>query len=212
MENIVMDDIRIMLVEDHQVVREGLRRMLEMEDDMKIVAEASNGQEALASVKTLAPEIILMDIQMPGMSGIETTRLIKETNPECKVMVLTLYSEYLPHALESGADGYVLKDVRREELVKAIRDVRDGLSPLHVSIEEQQLRGFVGSASDAQRLSERETEALRLVSNGAPSREIAQEMAISETTVKRTLRQAFEKLGARNRSEAVAEALKRNLI
>ncbi len=207
-----MDPIRIMLVEDHQVVREGLRRMLEMEDDMKIVAEASNGQEALAWVKTLAPELILMDIRMPGMSGIETTRLIKETNPDCKVMVLTLYNEYLPHALESGADGYVLKDVRREELVKAIRDVRDGRSPLHVSMEEQQLRDFVGGASDAQRLSERETEALRLVSSGAPSREIAQEMAISETTVKRTLRQAFEKLGARNRSEAVAEAIKRNLI
>ncbi|MCH7706531.1 MAG: response regulator transcription factor [Chloroflexi bacterium] len=207
-----MDPIRIMLVEDHQVVREGLRRMLEMEDDMKIVAEASNGQEALAWVKTLAPEVILMDIRMPGMSGIETTRLIKEINPDCKVMVLTLYNEYLPHALESGADGYVLKDVRREELIKAIRDVRDGRSPLHVSMEEQQLREFVGGAYDAQRLSERETEALRLASGGAPSREIAQEMAISETTVKRTLRQAFEKLGARNRSEAVAEAIKRNLI
>lgn len=207
-----MDSIRIMLVEDHQVVREGLRRMLEMEDDMKIVAEASNGQEALAWVKTLAPEVILMDIRMPGMSGIETTRLIKEANPNCKVMVLTLYNEYLPHALESGADGYVLKDVRREELIKAIRDVRDGRSPLHVSIEEQQLKDFVGGASNAQRLSERETEALRLVSSGAPSREIALEMAISETTVKRTLRRAFEKLGARNRSEAVAEAIKRNLI
>ena len=207
-----MDPIRIMLVEDHQVVREGLRRMLEMEDDMKIVAEASNGQEALAWVKTLAPEVILMDIRMPGMSGIETTRLIKEINPDCKVMVLTLYNEYLPHALESGADGYVLKDVRREELIKAIRDVRDGRSPLHVSMEEQQLREFVGGAYDAQRLSERETEALRLASGGAPSREIAQEMAISETTVKRTLRQAFEKLGARNRSEAVAAAIKRNLI
>lgn len=207
-----MDSIRIMLVEDHQVVREGLRRMLEMEDDMKIVAEASNGQEALAWVKTIAPEVILMDIRMPGMSGIETTRLIKEANPNCKVMVLTLYNEYLPHALESGADGYVLKDVRREELIKAIRDVRDGRSPIHVSIEEQQLKDFVGGASNAQRLSERETEALRLVSSGAPSREIALEMAISETTVKRTLRRAFEKLGARNRSEAVAEAIKRNLI
>lgn len=207
-----MDSIRIMLVEDHQVVREGLRRMLEMEDDMKIVAEASNGQEALAWVKTLAPEVILMDIRMPGMSGIETTRLIKETNPDCKVMVLTLYNEYLPHALESGADGYVLKDVRREELIKAIRDVRDGRSPIHVSIEEQQLKDLVGGASAAQRLSERETEALRLVASGAPSREIALEMAISETTVKRTLRQVFEKLGARNRSEAVAEAIKRNLI
>lgn len=207
-----MDPIRIMLVEDHQVVREGLRRMLEMEGDMTIVAEASNGQEALAWVRTLAPDVILMDIQMPGMSGIEATRLIKEINPECKVIVLTLYDEYLPHALASGADGYVLKDVRREELVKAIHDVREGRTPLHVSIDEKQLREFVGGASDAHRLSEREIQALRLVSTGAPSREIAQEMAISETTVKRTLRQSFEKLGARNRSEAVAEAIRRNLI
>ncbi|MFC1935571.1 response regulator [Chloroflexota bacterium] len=207
-----MDAIRIMLVDDHQVVREGLRRMLELEQDMKVIAEASSGQEALAQARALSPEIVLMDIKMPGMDGIEATRLLKQQNPECKVVVLTLYNEYLPHAAHAGADGYLLKDLRREELVRAIRDVREGRSPLHLSVEQGQLEGLVAGVYSPQRYSERELAVLRLVANGVSGREIAQQLAMSEATVKRTLRQIFDKLGTRNRSEAVAEAMRRNLI
>lgn len=207
-----MDTIRIMLVDDHEVVREGVRRMLELEQDMKVVAQASSGREALAQAKALSPEIVLMDIKMPGMDGIETTRLLKQQNPECKVVVLTLYSEYLSHAAQAGADGYIRKDLRREELIQAIRDVKEGRSPLHLSVEQGQLEGLVAGVYSPLRYSERELTVLRLVANGVSSREIAQQLAVSEATVKRALQQVFEKLGVRNRSEAVAEAMRRNLI
>lgn len=207
-----MDTIRIMLVDDHEVVREGVRRMLELEQDMKVVAQASSGQEALAQAKALSPEIVLMDMKMPGMDGIETTRLLKQQNPECKVVVLTLYSEYLPHAAQAGADGYIRKDLRREELIQAIRDVKEGRSPLHLSVEQGQLEGLVAGVYSPQRYSERELTVLRLVANGVSSREIAQQLTMSEATVKRALQQVFEKLEVRNRSEAVAEAMRRNLI
>ena len=207
-----MDIIRIMVVEDHQVVREGLRKMLELEPDFKVVAEASSGQEAMEMLSTFSPEIVLMDIKMPGMDGLETTRLITEHSPDCKVIILTLYDEYLPSAVQSGATGYLLKDLRREDLIQAVREVRQGRAPLHLSVKREQLAGIVAGAYSPDRLSERELEVLRLVANGSPSREIADQMSLSESTVKRTIRQASEKLGSRNRSEAVAEAMKRNLI
>ncbi len=207
-----MSMIRILLVDDHEVVREGVRKMLELEEDMKVVAQASSGQEALTQAMTFSPDIALMDIKMPGMDGIEATRRLKEQNPECKILVLTLYSEYLPHAAGAGADGYIRKDLRREELVQAIRDVMEGRSPLHLSVERGQLEGLIAGAYSPQRYSERELTVLRLVSNGVPSREIAEQMSMSEATVKRALQQVFEKLGVRNRSEAVAEAMRRNLI
>lgn len=207
-----MDTIGIMLVDDHQVVREGLRRMLELEPDMKIVAEASSGQEAILLAKTHSPEVILMDIKMPGMDGVEATRLLKQESPQCKVLVLTLFSEYLPNAIKSGADGYLLKDLRREELVQAIRDVLDGRAPVRLSMEQGQLGELLSGSFSPGQYSDREMAVLKMVADGAPNREIAQQLAMSEATVKRILRQASEKLGARNRSEAVAEAMKRNLL
>lgn len=207
-----MDTIRIMVVEDHQVVREGLRKMLELEPDFKVVAEASSGQEAIEMLSTFSPEIVLMDIKMPGMDGLETTRLITEHSPDCKVIILTLYDEYLPSAVQSGAAGYLLKDLRRDDLIQAVREVRQGRAPLHLSVKREQLSGIVAGAYSPDRLTERELEVLRLVANGSPSREIASQMSLSESTVKRTIRQASEKLGSRNRSEAVAEAMRRNLI
>ena len=207
-----MDIIRIMLVEDHQVVREGLRKMLELEPDMRVIAEASSGQEAVDLVKTLSPDIVLMDIKMPGMDGIQATRLITEEKPETKVLILTLYDEYLPPAIQSGAVGYLLKDLRREDLIRAIRDVKEGRSPLYLTLQPEQLTGMVAGQYSTSQFSEREVEVLRLVATGSPTREIAHQLAMSESTVKRTIHQVSEKLGARNRSEAVAEAMRRNLI
>ena len=120
---------RILLVDDHKALREGLRRMLEIEPDLKVVGEAADAKEALAQVESLSPEVILMDINMPGTDGIECTRQVKQQQPSCNVIMLTLSNEYLPQAVEAGASGYLVKDMKRDELLRTIRAVRDGHSP-----------------------------------------------------------------------------------
>ena len=206
--------IRILLVDDHQVVREGLRRMLELEADLKVVGEAANAKEALTQVELLSPEVILMDIKMPGVDGIELTRQLKQKHPSCNIIMLTLYDEYLPQAIEVGATGYLLKDIRREELVRAIRAVQQGRSPLNLSLSQDRLAELTAPAESQQQayLSERELAILQLIANGVTTRETANQLFLSEASVKRSVRHIFEKLGVRNRSEAVSEAYKRRLI
>ncbi len=209
-----MDTIRILLVDDHQVVREGLRHMLELEADMEVVGEASNAKETLTQVESLSPEIILMDIKMPGVDGIELTRQLKEKLPSSNVIMLTLYDEYLAQAIEAGAAGYLLKDIKREELIKAIRAVHQGRSPLNLSLSRDQLTELVAPAESQQRayLSERELAILRMIADGVTTKEIANQLFLSQASIKRSVRLIFEKLGVRNRSEAVSEAYKRRLI
>ncbi len=207
-----MELVRILLVEDHQVVREGLRRMLELEPDMRVVAEAASGEEGLIQLATLEPDIVIADIKMPGMDGIEFTRQAIKEHPQCKVLVLTLYDEYLASALEAGAVGYLRKDVHREELIQAVRSVLEGRSPVHVTLERERLTTITSGAHQGLHFSEREQSVLRLIASGVTTKEMARQLAFSETTVKRTLRGVFEKMGVRSRSEAVAEAIRRSLI
>ena len=209
-----MDTIRILLVDDHQVVREGLRRMLELESDMEVVGEAGDAEETLTRVESLSPEVILMDIKMPGVDGIELTRQLKKKQPSCNIIMLTLYDEYLAEAIEAGAIGYLLKDVKREELVRAIRAVHQGRSSLNLSLSRDQLAGFVASPENKQRtyLSERELIILRMIADGVITEEIAGQLFLSQASVKRSVRLTFEKLGVRNRSEAVSKAYKKRLI
>jgi len=209
-----MDAIRILLVDDHQVVREGLRRMLELETDLKVVGEASDADGALAQADSLLPEIILMDIKMSDTDGIELTRQITQKQPCSHVIMLTLYDEYLPQAIAAGAKGYLLKDIRREELVRAIRSVKQGRSPLYLSLNQEKFAELTTPTADAQhnRLSERELTILRLTADGITTREMANQLFLSEASIKRSVRIIFEKLDVHNRSEAVAEAYKRNLI
>ena len=209
-----MDPIRILLVDDHQVVREGLRRMLELEADLKVVGEAADAKEALTQVELLSPEVILMDIKMPGVDGIELTRQLKQKHPSCNIIMLTLYDEYLPQAIAVGATGYLLKDIKREELVRAIRAVQQGRSPLNLSLSQDRLAELAAPAESQQQalLSERELAILQLIANGVTTRETANQLFLSEASVKRSVRHIFEKLGVRNRSEAVSEAYKRRLI
>lgn len=209
-----MAPIRILLVDDQQVVREGLRRMLELEADLKVVGEAADAKEALNQVELLSPEIILMDIKMPGIDGIELTRHVMQKYPSCKIIMLTLYDEYLSQAIEAGATGYLLKDIKREELIKAIRAVQQGRSPLNLSLSQDRLAEFVTPAESQQQayLSERELAILQLIANGLTTKETANQLFLSEASVKRSVRLIFDKLDVRNRSEAVSEAYKRKLI
>ncbi|MFC1865046.1 response regulator transcription factor [Chloroflexota bacterium] len=127
-------NIQILVVDDHAVVREGLRRMLEQEEDLEVVGQAANSEEALYQVETLSPDIVLMDIKMPGVDGIELTRQLKQKHSSYKVIMLTLYDEYLTQAMEAGASGYLVKDIKREELAQAIRQVHQGKVAISESI------------------------------------------------------------------------------
>ncbi|MFC1984069.1 response regulator [Chloroflexota bacterium] len=209
-----MDTIRILIVDDHQVVREGLCRMLELEADMKVVGEASDAKEALTQSELLSPEVILLDIKMPGVDGIELTQQLKGKQPSCNIIMLTLYDEYLAEAIEAGAVGYLLKDVKREELVRAIRAVHQGRSPLNLSLSRDQLAELAAPPESKQRayLSERELTILRMIADGVTTKEMANQLFLSQASIKRSVRLIFEKLSAHNRSEAVSEAYKRKLI
>jgi DNA-binding NarL/FixJ family response regulator len=209
-----MTDIRVLLVDDHQVVIEGLRRMLELEDDIKVVGEANSVDDALAQAERLSPDIILMDIKMPEKDGIEATRLLKEKQPTCKTIMLTLYEEYLTQAIEAGAAGYLLKDVKRDELVKAIRAANQGRLPINLTLSQEHSEEFTTSIKGMGQsgLSERELGIIRLIAEGATTKEIGAQLFLSEATVKRVINNIFDKLDAHNRSEAVAEAYKRKLI
>ncbi len=207
------ETIRVLLVDDHQVVRDGLRHMLTLEPDMKVVGEAANATEAVKQAELHCPDIVLMDIKMPGPDGVEAVRLMKDKLPDCQVIMLTLYEEYVAEAIEAGASGYLLKDVKREELIQAIRAVRQGRAPLS-PISRELLAEFSNLIRGAERshLSERELEILRLIAGGSTTREIGAQLFLSEATVKRDVQRIFEKLDVRNRSEAIAEAYKRKLI
>ena len=212
-ENAGMEDIRILLVDDHDVVRHGLRHMLESEEGMKVVGDYANAQEALDQVEMLSPDVVLMDIKMPGVDGIEATRRLKEKQPACNVIVFTLYDGYVAQAIEAGAIGYLLKDCGREELLRAIRAAQQGKAPLSPLSGEffTHLTTLIKDA-DPCRLSERELEILRFIASGANTREIGAKVYLSEASVKRDVQNIYNKLGVRSRSEAVAEAYKRKII
>ncbi len=207
-----MDKIRILLVDDHQVVREGLHRMLELESDFDIVGEVGTPKDVIDQVAGLSPEVVLMDIKMPGIDGIELTRQLKSRSPATKVIMLTLYDEYLTQAIDAGAQGYLVKDINREELLKAIRAVHEGRSPLYLSLTQDKLTKLTSQEDQQSKLSDRELTILRLIADGVTTEGITHQTFLSEASVKRSVRFIFEKLDVHNRSEAVAEAYKRGLI
>ena len=209
-----MPTICVLLVDDHQVVREGLKRMLELEEDIRVVGEAANGEEGITQAELLSPDVILMDIRMPGMDGIAATRQLKEKIPDIKVIMLTLYdSDLVMKAIEAGAVGYILKDAKREQLVQAIHDAYEGYLPLSPSLTRE-LITKLGDLSQVSRdlLSERQREILRLSAAGLVRKEVAAKLYVSEATVKKELTDIFNKLGVSDQAQAVSEAMKRRLI
>lgn len=204
--------IRVMLVDDHVFWRHGLRQIIDSEPDMQVVAEASDGQEAIRRAISAKPDLILMDINMPGMGGVDAARHVTAQIPGQRIVMLTVTDtdENLFESIRAGACGFLLKDITPDALVKAIRDTMAGESTLSPFIAARVVR-FVQTggpehegAKPAGNLTEREHEILRLIARGARDREIAEELYISESTVKKHVQNVLRKLHARNRVEAVS--------
>jgi len=212
--------IRILLVDDHAILRQGTRQLIEHESDMMVVGEAANGEEAINLAASLKPDLILLDVAMPGMSGIEVTRRIKEILPDTPVLVLTGYDydEYIFSLLDIGAAGYLLKDVNGDDLVKAIRDVYSGEPVLHPAVMRKLIDRFKtpftkqAESAGTETLSEREIEVLKMAAKGVSNKDIAAALVISVRTVQAHMRSIFSKLGVGSRSEAVICGLKKGLF
>jgi DNA-binding NarL/FixJ family response regulator len=209
--------IKILIADDHPVVREGLFAMLSREVDFEVVGEAKDGAEAVNKTKELSPDIVLMDLRMPDMDGVEAMRQIKSAMPDVKFIILTTYSddEYIFSGIEAGARAYLLKDAPREDLFKAIRAVYRGESLIQPVVASKLLDRFSELSRrtpSGEGLSERELEILQLMAKGAANKEISAQLSIAQSTVKTHIANIFQKLGVNDRTEAVTQALKKGII
>jgi len=212
-----MSKIRILVVDDHPVVREGIASMLERQSDMEVIGEADNGAVAVEQCLKNTPDIVLMDLRMPTMDGVEAMRRISEKQPDVRFIVLTTFDndDYIFKGIEAGARAYLLKDAPREELFRAVRAVHRGESLINPSVASKVLNRFAVLSKQAQPpelLSEREMEVLRLMATGAANKTIAAQLCISESTVKTHVQSIFQKLDVNDRTEAVTHALQRGII
>jgi two-component system response regulator NreC len=210
--------IRVLIVDDHVMFRQGLCSLLEGYHDIEVVGEAIHGKEAIEKVRQLAPQVVLMDIGMPVMNGLEATRRLQKEAPDAKVLVLTQYedSEYILSVLRAGAKGYIAKTATASELVSAIRTVHNGESFLYPSaataLVAEYLMRVGGERNEYERLTDREREILQLVAEGHSNREIADKLFISVKTVLRHRTNIMEKLGFHNRTELIKYAISKGLI
>jgi len=206
--------IKVLVVDDHNVVREGLRRIIELDDEIEVVGEARNGEEAITKTVSLSPDVVVMDLKMPGMDGITATREIKQRLPNVNILVLTLYAEdFVKEAVEADVSGYLLKDSDCEQITEAIHQVHAGLSPITLSLTRGLVTEFAKlSGNSRSSLTKRQIEILTLIGEGISSKEISNRLFISASTVKREIRHIFDQLGVNDRSHAVSQAMKRKLI
>lgn len=231
---------RVLVVDDQQLVRDGIASLLRMQEGITVVGTATNGEEAVAQAMILQPEVILMDVRMPGMDGVQATVQILKQLPSTSILMLTTFDddEYVRNALRAGARGYLLKDLPAHELAHAIRAVSQGIYQLDVSVVERMIdtyrepknaqpddtqerttpvlpdpqRQSAADSLDATVLTKREREILRLIARGATNREVADALVISEGTVKNHLSNIFSRLGLRDRTQAVMYARERGLL
>ena len=214
----IAEKIRVLIVDDHHVVREGLRSFLDVLEDVELVGEAADGYSAIEMVKRLSPDVVLMDLVMPKLDGIEATRQVKITNPNTKVIVLTSFTEddkVFP-AIQAGASSYLLKDVSPESLIDAIRAAHRGEARLHPDITRKLMEQIThplnpGRLTELDTLSEREKDVVRLVAQGHSNHEIAQELVISERTVKTHISNILSKLQLNDRTQLAIYAIKNRL-
>ncbi len=211
-----MDKIKILVVDDHAILRDGIRALFGLHDDIEIVGEASEGKEAIEKARELAPDLILMDIAIPGMDGLEATRRITKKNPTMKVLVLTQHDnrEYILSAIKAGAAGFVPKRALSSELVSAIRAVYKGDSFLYPSAAAALIQDYRRQAEEEpyDRLTAREREILKLIAEGHTSRKIADMLFISFKTVLGHRAKIMEKLDIHNRTELIKYAMRKGLV
>lgn len=207
--------MRVMIVDDHPVTRDGLRAALGTAEDVEIVGEASSGEEAVKVVTEVEPDVVFMDVRMPGMNGIEATKAIRQGNPDTRVILFTVDESRasIAEAIQAGVSGYLLKDVGVDELVNAARLALEGKAVIHPTLTQafiEEVR-LVDRKPEAP-LSRREIEILQRVAYGATTKEVADKLGISPHTVKTHLERIFEKLGANDRAQAVAIAIRQGLV
>lgn len=217
-----MDRIKVLIVDDHRVVREGLSAILKSKDNIQVLGEAQDGLEAVEKARSLLPDVILMDVSMPKMTGVEATRIIKREFPHIGIIALTMYEEqqYIFDLVRGGATGYLLKDSDSDQIVKAIQSVYRGDSLIHPAVASKILAEFSlmtqkkGKKSSwvEHDLTEREITVLRLVADGKTNKEIANNLDLSEKTVKNHVRNIFHKLQVYDRTQAAILAIRKGLI
>lgn len=234
MRDKVPSPARLLIADDHPMVREGLRAMLEREPDLEVVGEAEDGREALEICHQFRPDLVLMDVRMPQMDGLEATRRIKGKCPQVSVLMVTSHEDpdYLLEALKAGAAGYILKEATKQQLTEAIRQVLGGESPLNQELAARLLRRLAGKAPKEEpadsaperllqkrsemlhpeSLTSREVEILRLVAQGQTNRQIAQKLSIARNTARNHVQNIIAKLGVSDRTQAVVRAIELGLL
>jgi DNA-binding NarL/FixJ family response regulator len=214
-----MNEIKVLIADDHAMVRQGLKTIIELEEDMVVIAQASNGEEAISLARKYRPDIILMDINMPEVNGIQAIKQLKDEDKNYKIIVLTLHQdrEYLFKTLQMGCEGYVLKDAESSVLIDAIRSVYKNQTYIQPNMTNELIKEFnrVTSATHekdaSNNLTSREIEVLLLITDGMINKEIAKKLYISEKTVKNHISNIFKKLDVNDRTQAAIYAIKHNL-
>lgn len=208
--------IRVLLADDHVIVRAGIRQFLEQTSDIQVVAEASNGKEACELIEQIKPDVAVLDIQMPLMSGIEVTRWIRSNHLSIGILVLTAYDEepYVQAVLQAGSNGYVLKTAEPQEIIEGVRDVFHGKSVLDVTLAQKLIAKLSGKTETQliEPLTDRELQILTLTAKGFTNKAIGKQLGISDRTVQNHLANIFQKLNAESRTEAVMRAVSMGLI
>jgi DNA-binding NarL/FixJ family response regulator len=215
-----MDKIRVLIADDHAILREGLRAILEKSHDIEVVGEAADGRQAVEKCRQLEPDVVLMDVAMPGLGGLEATIEIKSTHPKIKVLVVTQYEnkEYVFRFLKAGAAGYVLKKSASTDLISAIRSVYQGGSFLHPDVTQAVIKGYLQQESEDlgkdpyEQLTDREKQVLKLVAEGMSNKQIADLLFVSVKTVMGHRTHLMEKLNLHSRTEVVKFAIRKGLI
>ena len=211
-----MEKIRVLIADDHSMVREGLKQLIEMEDDIKVIAQAGDGEETIEKIKTAGPDIVLLDINMPKKNGLDVLRTVRDENDNCKIIILTIHNEveYLFKALELKADGYVLKDSGSDVLIQAIREVYSGSKFIQPSMfaKWMQKENEQDEEDQSKILTKREIEVLKLITEGMLNKEIAHRLNISEKTVKNHISNIFKKIEVCDRTQAAVYAIRHSVV